>query len=143
MNAPELLDRRLEDLAAGQGETLAFVIDQDAMLHFAELSGDRNPLHLDEAFARAKGFRGQVVYGALLVAKISQLIGMRLPGRDALWTGLRIDFVKPLYVDEEARVDATVDGVSAATGMVGLKLRVVAADGRLLARGTAEVMHVR
>jgi len=54
------------------------------------------------------------VYGALLVAKISQLIGMELPGSDAVWAGLDIQFVSPLFVGQTAEIEATLSRVSAA-----------------------------
>lgn len=143
MNARDSLSLALEDITEGMSASVDFVVDANDMARFAELSGDHNPLHRDDAFARAKGFEGAVVYGGLIVAKVSQLIGMRLPGRDAVWASLGLDFRKPLYVGREAQVEGSVASVSAATGMLTLKLRVRAASGELLARGTAEVLLVR
>ena len=127
------------DLVPGLKVSIDFSVDATQMQRFAELSGDFNPLHTDDAFARAKGFDGRVVYGALLVAKLSQLIGMRLPGRDSVWASLAMDFRRPLYVGEAAQVDGEVVEVSASTGLVALKLSVRAA-GRVLAKGSAEVL---
>src|ERR1041384_6826910 len=107
------------------------------MRAFAELSGDFNPLHVDEDFARKKGYEGCVAYGALLVAKVSQLIGMRLPGRDSVWASVSFDFKRPLYVGREAEVEGTLVNVHQATGMVELAL-VVRSNGRVLAKGKAE-----
>ena len=109
------------------------------MQQFAELSGDFNPLHTDDAFARTKGFDGVVVYGALMVAKVSQLIGMQLPGRDSVWVGIALDFRKPLYVGQAAQVEGVVTEASESTGMVALKV-TVRANGKVLAKGTAEVV---
>jgi acyl dehydratase len=132
----------LGDLAPGQQACVEFRVTAQQMQQFAELSGDLNPLHTDDAFARSKGFEGAVVYGALLVAKVSQLIGMRLPGRDGVWVSVSLDFRKPLYVDQAAQVEGVVGSVSASTGMVGLKLTLRAA-GKVLAKGTAEVVLAR
>ena len=129
----------LSDLKQGDVTTVDFSIDDRQMQQFAELSGDFNPLHTDEAFARAKGFEGKVVYGALLVAKISQLIGMHLPGRDSVWASIALDFRKPLYVERAAQAEATVASVSDSTGLVELALRV-RAEGVVLAKGRAEVI---
>lgn len=130
------------ELAAGAAASVDFVISAEELDQFAALSGDYNPLHVDTEFARSKGFEGAVVHGALLVAKISQLIGMHLPGRDSVWTGLALQFRKPLYVGRQARVEAIVEQLSPATGMVLLKLKVRAGD-ILLAKGEAEVLLVR
>jgi acyl dehydratase len=129
----------LSDLVQGLQAVIEFKVTAAQMQQFAELSGDFNPLHTDETFARGKGFDGVVVYGALIVAKVSQLIGMRLPGRDSVWASVSLDFRKPLYVGQLARVEGAVADASASTGMVTLKLTVRAAD-KVLAKGTAEVV---
>jgi acyl dehydratase len=142
MNAQLSAPLVLEELSAGMQASVPFVVRSEDMTRFAELSGDFNPLHVDDEFARDKGFEGAVVYGGLIVAKVSQLIGMHLPGRDALWTRVALDFIRPLYVDQDARVDGMVDNVSASTGMVALKLGIRLATGQLLAKGSAEVILV-
>jgi acyl dehydratase len=129
-------------LAVGTAASIDFVVSAEELQQFAALSGDCNPLHVDGDFARSKGFDDAVVHGALLVAKISQLIGMRLPGRDSVWTGLTLQFRHPLYIGQAAHVDAVVEQLSPATGMVLLKLTLHAGEN-LLAKGEAEVLLVR
>ena len=131
----------LSTLWVGQSANVDFTVSEADMRNFAELSGDRNPLHVDDAFARSKGFEGAVVYGALLVAKISQLIGMKLPGRDSVWTTLSMEFRKPLFVNQPAQVEGVIADLSTSTGMIELKL-TVRAGGKLLAKGRAEILIV-
>lgn len=126
------------DLSEGMTAGFDFAIDDAEMRAFAALSGDRNPLHCDESFARARGFSGRVVYGALLVAKVSRLIGMELPGRDALWNSLQMQFAAPLIVGEPARLDASLTQVSEAARSVVLALTVTS-GGKTVARGKAMV----
>lgn len=129
----------LGELTEGLRAVVDFTISAQQMQQFAELSGDFNPLHTDAAFARSKGFEGAVVYGALMVAKVSQLIGMQLPGRNSVWASVALDFRKPLYVDQAAQAEGVVEEASNSTGMVVLKLTVRAA-GKVLAKGRAEVI---
>lgn len=129
----------LADVTEGRREVVDFTVTAAQMAAFADLSGDHNPLHTDEAFARGKGFEGAVVYGALMVAKVSQLIGMRLPGRDSVWVSVSMDFRKPLYVGQAAQVEGVVTEVSQSTGLITLKL-AVRVDGKTLAKGQAEVL---
>jgi acyl dehydratase len=137
--APQARALALDGLTEGLQAGIDFSITPRQMRQFAELSGDFNPLHTDTAFARGKGFDGVVVYGGLLIARISQLIGMHLPGRDGVWASIALDFRKPLYVDQAARVEGQVTEVSASTGLVRLRLTVRSMDA-LLAKGTAEVI---
>jgi len=131
----------LQDLTEGRTVVVELSVDDAQMQKFAELSGDFNPLHTDDAFARSKGFQGRVVYGALLVAKISELIGMRLPGKNSVWTGLSVEFLLPLYVDESAQLEAVVTRASVAARLVELKL-TLHRHGKRLCRGRAEVVVV-
>ena len=130
------------ELNEGVLAAIDFVVSADDMQQFAALSGDYNPLHMNADFARRKGFEREVVYGGLLVAKLSQLIGMQLPGRDSVWTGLSLQFRKPLYVGQPARAEAVVARLSAVTGMVVLKIALYSGE-TLLASGEAEVLLVR
>jgi acyl dehydratase len=128
-----------DDLSEGSSATVSFSITTEQLRQFAALSGDFNPLHLDDAFARGKGYEGAVVYGALLIAKISQLIGMRLPGRDSVWASISFDFKRPLYVGQMAEVEGRVLTLHSTTGMVELGL-LLRARGRVLGKGKAEVI---
>lgn len=130
------------ELSPGRRVLVDFSVSDADMASFAALSGDYNPLHLDEAFARSKGFQGRVVYAGILVSKVSQLIGMHLPGRDSVWVSLALDFRQPLYVDAPAQVEGTVDQFSDSAGLVLLKL-VIRAGGKVLAKGKAEVAIAR
>ena len=140
MQVAEVLS--IGELHPGKRVTAALCITAAQMSVFAELSGDYNPLHLDDAFARSKGFAGSVVYGGLLVAKISELIGMRLPGQNSVWASLSLDFLKPLYVNEVAELEAEVVQSSASTGLVQLAL-VLRREGKKLLKGRAEVVVVQ
>lgn len=119
--------------------TLPFVVGADDMDAFAKLSGDLNPLHTDAAFARSKGYRDRVVYGGLLVAHISRLLGMHLPGRHGVWLSFELSFHQPLFIDQPARVTATVETLSQAARYVRVALEVTAENQRT-ASGLAEVV---
>lgn len=128
-----------DDFVPGYKFETNLEISSEDMRAFAALSGDRNPLHTDAAFARQRGFKGPVVYGALIVARLSEAIGMHLPGRNGIWAGLKIDFMKPLYVDEAAVLNVVIQDFFVATGMLELTFTLEQA-GRVLARGSAETV---
>jgi acyl dehydratase len=127
------------DLHEGQRVVLSFIVTAEDMLAFGRLSGDLNPLHIDEDFARAKGFDGPVVYGGILVMHLSRLIGMELPGRDTVWTRLEIEYRNPLYVGEQARVEAEIIQLSEAVQAAEMKFKIRATN-RLLASGQLGVL---
>lgn len=119
------------------GQTIASEIhvSQDLIREFAALSGDRAPLHVDEAFAIRHGFRGPVVHGAALVAKISQVVGMQLPGSMGVLEKIEMCFRSPVYAPCDLTISATVRQVSEAVSSVVMDIRVMDADGNLIASG--------
>ncbi len=121
---------------AAESVEIRFSVSAADQAAFADLSGDHNPLHLDPAFARGVGLQGAVVYGGMLVAKISQIIGMRLPGPRGIWAALKVDFRDPLYVDESAVLSAQVTHISEAVRSMTVRIRITC-DERLIATATA------
>lgn len=109
--------------------------DRDQEL-FATLSGDKNPVHLDRNFATEQGYPAPIVYGALLIAKVSEIIGMRLPGPIGIWSGLQIDFRQPLYVHETANLEMELVQLSEATRSMVMKFNITSGE-KLVATGRA------
>lgn len=126
------------DAIAGAVE---FCIGADEMAAYRSLSGDSNPLHDDAQFARARGFADRVVYGGLLVAQVSRLLGTRLPGPGCVWRSLSLDFRNPLYVGEPARLSAAVRHANDELGLLELDLRIDAA-GKRVAQGRAAALLI-
>lgn len=116
---------------------IPFCIQKNQMLAFAEISGDRNPVHLDPVYARSCGFPGPVVYGALLIAVVSRLLGMELPGPGCIWHSVSMKFKSPLYVGEQAVLTGTVTYVSEALQILRLDLAVRRGE-EVLASGQAQ-----
>jgi 3-hydroxybutyryl-CoA dehydratase len=127
------------DLHEDMNVEIPFCVSAEDMRQFAKLSGDENPLHYDSDFAQKKGFKGPVVYGALIIAQVSRLIGMHLPGRNGMLVGLKMKFSVPLMVNEKAILKAHLDTKSTAARLVSIRLRVESND-RLIATGQADVV---
>ena len=77
----EILEYTFDNLIIGATEEINIDVSQESIEHFARLSGDFSPIHIDESFAKESGFESQVVHGMLLGAFVSRLIGMKLPGK--------------------------------------------------------------
>lgn len=123
--------------AESRCETIHFRVSPHDMATFASLSGDDNPVHADADFAAARGFPEPVVYGGLLVAQISRLLGARLPGHGCVWRSLALKFRNPLHVGQPAELTGTVRHVNGELGLYLIGLRIEA-GGRLIAEGEAQ-----
>ena len=96
----------IEDLEIGMTRGLSKLItDRDIEL-FAEVSTDRNPVHLDEAYARDTIFEGRIAHGMLTAGLISAVIGEQLPGHGTVYLGQSLRFMAPVRPGD--RVDAVV-----------------------------------
>jgi acyl dehydratase len=106
---------------------------------FARLSGDDNPIHLDPSAARAAGFDGPIVHGALVMGLFSRLLGTRLPGPGTIYLGQEIRFTRPVYPG--ATVTAHVEVVAVREDKPVVSLRTWAeAAGVTVMEGTATVL---
>ena len=99
---------RLAELAVGMKESFTKTITQEMLEKFYELSGDENPLHVDAAYARTKGFQDRVVYGMLTASLISTLGGCYLPGKYCLIQGVETKFLRPVFPGDEITVTGEV-----------------------------------
>lgn len=95
---------RYEDLKIGQTESFEIQVTEDMEERFRELTGDINPLHRDDSFARDIGegkFKGHVTFGMLTASFYSTLAGVYLPGKNSLIHSLDIKFQKPVYAGDK------------------------------------------
>jgi 3-oxoacyl-[acyl-carrier protein] reductase len=129
----------LADLSVGQTFSLTHTFDADAVDRFAELCGDFSPLHVDDAYAAETEFGGRVVHGMLLASLFSTLVGMRIPGRRALYLGQELNFRRPVRVGETVTATGKVASVSPALGLVQLTTSVLKADGSIAVTGAGKV----
>ena len=123
----------------GDSAELKHLLTQEDVQAFASLTGDFNPLHLDEEFARKTLFQRPVVHGMLSASFISTMIGMLLPGGGALWIAQTIEFLRPAYVGDTIHVIAKIKQKSLATRILVLKVVVKNQHGEELITGESTV----
>ena len=102
---------------------LYFKITPEVYHHFQLCSGDMNPLHTDEDFARHHGFPSCVMYGNILNAFVSYFVGMTLPDKNVMILSQDLNYRKPLYMNDEVKLVTTVDSRSEAVQVVVYKLK--------------------
>lgn len=139
MDIPKILS--IKDIKIGSTDNFYFKITKQMMLDFEKISGDSSPLHVDSSFAISRGYKDIIVYGGLLFAKTSKMLGMKLPGGHSLCTNLNLSFLKPLYVNEKAKIVSEVTHISESTSSVELIIKIFSVkDNILKARGKANTI---
>lgn len=119
--------------------THLFEVTQAVYTRFQECSGDMNPLHTDEAFARNKGFRERVMYGNILNAFVSYYIGECLPTEDVLIHAQDIAYKKPVYLHDKLLFEARIDGVYDSVQVVEFSFKFTNQNKQVVAKGHIQI----
>src|SRR5438128_8858993 len=97
-----------EDLSVGMTETLSKTIASSDVVGFAQLTGDRNPIHLSEHFAAKTSFGRRIAHGLYTASLISAVLGTRLPGPGAVYISQTLNFRAPVKIGDTVLVTVTV-----------------------------------
>jgi len=108
MNLPPLRTLFFEDLSVGMAETLSKTISSADVVGFAQLTGDRNPIHLSEHFAAKTSFGSRIAHGLYTASLISAVLGTRLPGPGAVYVSQTLNFRAPVKIGDTVEVTVTV-----------------------------------
>jgi 3-hydroxybutyryl-CoA dehydratase len=102
----------IEDLAPGMSAVFSKTVTEADLLMFAGVSGDTNPIHLDQDFASRTMFEGRIAHGMLTAALISTVLGTKLPGPGAIYVGQSIRFLAPVRIGDTVIARAVVEEIN-------------------------------
>lgn len=105
----ELQTLYFEDLSVGMEETLKKHVSSSDVVGFAEVSGDRNPIHLSEHFAARTPFKTRIAHGLYTASLISAVLGTRLPGPGAIYLSQTLNFKAPVRIGDDVLVTVRVE----------------------------------
>ncbi|MGH6683586.1 MAG: MaoC family dehydratase [Pseudolabrys sp.] len=97
-----------EDLSVGMSERLSKTVASSDVVGFAEVTGDRNPIHLSEHFAAKTPFRTRIAHGLYTASLISAVLGTRLPGPGAIYISQTLNFRAPVKIGDTVDVSVEV-----------------------------------
>lgn len=135
--------RPFAQLEEGQSASWRHRVSADDVAAFVALSGDDNPLHLDDAFARQNGFRSRVVHGMLLGAFLSRVLGTVLPGPGVLWLSQTMRFQRAVYVGEIVEIAVRITHKSEPLRTLVLETTVRGESGDPALTGEAKAMMLQ
>lgn len=136
---PAAAELGFDDITVGQTFQVERCFTAEDVDLFAAVSGDHSPLHVDAGYATTTEFGACVVHGVLLASLFSQLVGMHVPGKHALYLGQDLSFRRPVLVGETVRAVAKVTGKSESTRTLVLNTEIRSHDDKVVVMGTAKV----
>ncbi len=131
-----------DEIEVGQAESFTVTVTEDMLSSFKAITGDNNPLHNDEDFARAKGQPGRVAYGMLTASFLSTLAGVYLPGERSLIQQVEIKFAKPVYIGDTLTVTGQVAEKNDTVQRIELKVTITNQEGAKVLRGKMGVLVI-
>jgi acyl dehydratase len=134
----EARDLKFEDINVGDSTSFSHTITEQDVLDFARLSGDYNPLHIDEAYAARTQFGKPIAHGMFLGALCSRLIGMYLPGKRSLYLSQNLQFKNPAYRGDTIEIVGTVAAKSESIKILDIEMIIKKGD-LILAHGLAKI----
>lgn len=135
----QLTNYTFDEITIGQTASYSKTVEERDIQLFAVVSGDVNPVHLDNEFAATTAFGQRIAHGMLTGAFISAALAMELPGPGTIFVSQDLRFRKPVMIGDTVTVQLEVSEKQERRKTITLDCRAVNQDGSLVANGTAEV----
>ncbi len=131
------------DLRIGDCFSTQRHVTDELIRKFADVSGDYNPIHLDEEFAKTTRFGRRIAHGMLSGAFISAVLGLEFKERKIVYLSQTMKFTAPVYIDDTVTTTATVTSIREEKGIVTLETICTNQNGKMTLTGECVVMILR
>ena len=129
----------IEELQIGQSDTYERIVTERDIEDFAKISGDDNPVHLNEDFAKTTIFKGRIAHGMLAASFISTTVGTKLPGYGAIYISQNLRFKAPVKIGDKVITTATIKDINTEKKRVTMST-ICAVGEKIVVEGEAELM---
>ena len=133
-------DLTFEQIRIGYNKEFQVVITESLVNDFAKITGDFSPIHINEKFAKSKKFKGRVVHGMLLASFLSQMVGMYLPGKHAIYLSQSLEFHNPCFINDKITISSVITDKSEATKIIKINSEIINEKNEILLNGTGKII---
>ena len=134
---------RIEDFEPGQHASFTKTFTEEDVRRFIEITGDVNPLHVDDSFAAGTQFGRRVIHGMLSASIFSTMVGMLLPGAGAIYRSQTLRFLLPVYVGDTVTAHFVVRSVDRARHRLEIDAWIENEAGQRVIEGVCEAGLLR
>ena len=135
-------DLKYAEIQVGDAASFSKTLAEADIYNFAGISGDFNPIHVNEEFAKTTRFGKRIAHGMVTASFISTLIGMYMPGKNALYLSQEMKFVKPVFIGDTLTATATVLEKIVEKKILVLETIIKNQDDQVVLAGQARVMKM-
>jgi len=137
-NAPVTVTK-YEDIKVGDSAEVVHTITEEDIITFGKMSGDYNPLHFNEDWAKGTLFKGRIAHGILTAAFISTVIGMKLPGAGTIYLEQSMRFKRPVRIGNVITAKVTVESKDDEKRHISLRTTCTNQHNKIVLEGDALV----
>jgi acyl dehydratase len=124
-----------DDLKVGQKASLTKTITEKDLSHFIAITGDTNPLHVDESFSEKTFFGQRIAHGMLSASLFSTLVGMHIPGVGAIYKSQTLEFLRPVFIGDTLCAWFEITAIDPAGERIEIKSWIENQDGYIVIEG--------
>lgn len=128
----------IEEIQIGMVASYTQTITDADVKAFAGISGDHNPVHLSEEYAKSSRFKDRIAHGLLTASFFSAIFGTKLPGEGCVYAGQNLQFKRPVYLGDTVIAQVTVIAVDVSKKRVTFET-ICTVKGKAVTTGTAEI----
>lgn len=128
----------VEEIKIGMTASYSQTITDADVKAFAGVSGDHNPVHLSEEYAKDSRFKDRIAHGLLTASFFSAIFGTKLPGEGCVYAGQNLQFKRPVYLNDTVVAQVTVTAVDVSKKRVTFDT-ICTVKGKVVTSGTAEI----
>ena len=132
-----------DDLSEGRKARFTKTVTEADISHFIAITGDVNPLHVDESFARHTFFRHRIAHGMLSASLFSTVLGMFLPGTGAIYRSQQIEFKGPVYIGDTLTARFEITKIDREREIIELDGAITNQNGTVVISGRATATLLR
>lgn len=140
--AKEVVSKSYSEINVGDEATLTHTVTNEDVVTFAELTGDVNPIHLDDEFAKKSLFKGRIAHGMLTAGFISTILGTTLPGTNTIYLAQNLKFTAPVRIGDTITAVVKVIDKRDDKKIMTLETNVLNEENKKVIEGSAVVMKM-
>jgi len=130
----------IDQLEIGQKASFSKTVTETDIYLFAGITGDINPIHINQEYAGNSIFKDRIAHGMLLAGFMSAVIGVQLPGPGSIYSGQTLKFLAPVYIGDTVTATVEIKEIIAEKGRVILATTCVNQNGKTVLDGEATIV---
>lgn len=138
-----MIAKTIKDICLGESSSFSKTITEADVVLFAGVTGDMNPVHMNDVYAKTSMFKSRICHGGLVSALFSTVLGTSLPGVGTIYLSQESKFIKPVYLNDTITATVEVIEIIESKNRVVLKTTATNQDGDVVITGQALVMPPR